>query len=214
MKRLPMISLLLAAFSLLLMTLPPAWHELLYFDSRHLQQGMPIGLVTAHWIHVDSDHLVWNIGALLLLASFIERHSRNLLWLSLAVGTVCVDLLLLSPWSDLQRYCGLSGVLNTLFGTLLYLYWRRIRSPVVLIVAFLALIKIALEVRSGQALFTDISWPPFAMAHVAGILGTPLVIWWEESSWGSGRRRVRSPQQHHKRETATWISCVRYPFSS
>ena len=93
MKRLPIISLMLAAVSLLLMMLLPAAHELLYFDSRHLQQGMPIGLVTAHWIHVDFDHLLWNVGALLLLAALIEQQSRSLLVLSLAAGMVCVDLL-------------------------------------------------------------------------------------------------------------------------
>ena len=214
MKRLPIISLMLAAVSLLLMMLLPAAHELLYFDSRHLQQGMPIGLVTAHWIHVDFDHLLWNVGALLLLAALIEQHSRSLLVLSLAAGMVCVDLLLLSPWSVLQRYCGLSGVLNTLLGTLLYLYWRDTRSPVVMVIAFLAVIKIALEVRSGQALFTNTSWPPFAMAHLAGMLGTPLAIWWEESSWGSGHRRVRLPRRHRRKETATWTSCERFPSSS
>ena len=214
MKRIPIVSLLLAVISLLLMTLSQEWHELLYFDTEQLQHGMPFGLVTAHWIHVDSQHLAWNVGALLFIAAGIEWHSRGLLLSSIVIGMVCVDLLLLSPLSDLQRYCGLSGVLNTLFGSLLYLYWRQTRSPFILIIACLALIKIALEVRSGQALLTDISWPPFAMAHLAGILGTPLAIWWEESSWGSGHRQARLPRQHPKRETATLTSCERYPFFS
>jgi rhomboid family GlyGly-CTERM serine protease len=177
MTRIPLLSLLLGAVTLLLMASPPAIHELLYFDTRQLQQGMPLGIITAHWIHADGEHLAWNLGALLLIAPLIEMHSRTLLWSSLLAGTVCVDLLLISPWSDLQRYCGLSGVLNTLFGTLLYLYWRRTRSPVVVIVSFLAVVKIALEVISGQALFTDFGWPPFAIAHLAGILATPLAIW-------------------------------------
>jgi hypothetical protein len=177
MMRLPVVSLLLAVLMILLMSLSSPVQELLYFNRDHLWQGWPAGLLSSHWIHADSKHLGWNLGALLLLAPLIEMRSRTLLVWSIAIGMVCVDLLLLSPWTGLQRYCGLSGVLNTLLGVALFLFWQRTRSPAVFVLALAALIKIAQEVISGQALFTNISWPPFALAHLAGIAGTPLAIW-------------------------------------
>jgi rhomboid family GlyGly-CTERM serine protease len=159
------------------MLLAPATQELLYFDLQRLTQGNFWVLFTGHWIHADIEHLIWNVAALAALAAIIEKRSRRLLLWSLVVGMVCVDLLLLSPVSHLQRYCGLSGLLNTLLGVALYSYWRETRSAVVILVGILSIAKIALELISGQSVFTDISWPPFAMAHLAGIVGAPLVVW-------------------------------------
>jgi rhomboid family GlyGly-CTERM serine protease len=174
--RLPLVSMALCALACLLMLLPPAVHERLYFDHRLLRGGDVVGLVSGHWIHADGGHLAWNVAALSILAAVIERHSRRLLLHSLAVGTACVDLLLLSPLSAIQRYCGLSGLLNTLLGVALYLCWRETRSAMVPLMGAACLAKIALESLTGHSLFTDISWPPFPAAHLAGMAGAALVL--------------------------------------
>lgn len=177
-QRMPIVSLLAGALAAVLMSVPPALRELLYFDGGHLlHQGLPQGLLSAHWIHADIQHLFWNLSALLVLGPVIEHDSRALLCLSLVIWTLGVDLLLLSPLSDLRRYCGLSGVLNTLFRVALYLHWRRTRSWLVMAVAILGVTKSVLEVVSGQAVFTATSWPPFALSHLAGLLVAPLAIW-------------------------------------
>ena len=176
MKRFPFITLLISALACLLMLLPATAHNALYFDHQQLARGHFWVLLTGHWIHADVQHLAWNVTALAVLAAILETRSRRLLLWSLCIGTVCVDLLLLSPLSLLQRYCGLSGLLNTLLGVALYQYWRETRSTLVILVAILCIAKIALEIFSGQSVFTDISWPPFAMAHLAGMLGVPWVI--------------------------------------
>lgn len=178
MKRFPLVTLALCALACLLMLLPPALHQRLYFDHRLLREGDFLGLVTGHWIHADSGHLAWNVAALSILAAVIERRSRRLLLGSLVVGTVCVDLLLLSPVSDIQRYCGLSGVLNTLTGVALFMCWRETRSAVVPLLGAACLAKIALESHTGHSLFTDITWPPFAPAHLAGMAGAALLPGW------------------------------------
>ena len=176
MKKFPFISLLLSAIAYGLMLLPQEVHDRLYFDTQILSQGHLWGLVSGHWIHADGQHFIWNVTALALLAGIIETRSRRLLLWSIVIGTVCVDLLLLSPASELQRYCGLSGLLNTLLGVALYIYWRETRSQTVIVVGLFCVAKIALEMYSGHSIFTDISWPPFAAAHLAGILGVPVVI--------------------------------------
>jgi len=159
------------------MALPADVHEALYFNRLSLTQGNATGLFAGHWIHADFQHLLWNVTALGIIAAMIESRSRLLLLGSIVIGMVCVNLLLLSPLSSLQRYCGLSGLLNTLFGVVLLLKWRDTRSPLVLCIGTLALFKIALEMISGQSVFTDISWPPYAASHLAGVLGAPLAIW-------------------------------------
>lgn len=172
----PILSLMFSALACLLMALPRSVHQLLYYDYQHLLQGQVGGLISGHWIHADVQHLAWNVVAFLLLSVVIERQSRTLLVVSIVIGTLCVDLLLISPLATVQRYCGLSGLLNTLFGVALYLKWQAGRSPLVILLGVGALIKIALELNSGQSVFTAISWPPYAAAHLAGLLGTPLVI--------------------------------------
>ena len=176
MKRYPLVTLALCALPCLLMLLPPAVHERLYFDHRLLSRGELLGLVTGHWVHADTGHLAWNVAALAILAAVIERRSRRLLLWSIAIGTACVDLLLLSPAGDIQRYCGLSGVLNTLTGVALWLCWRETRSPAVPLLAIACLAKIALESATGHSLFTDISWPHFPAAHLAGMAGAALLL--------------------------------------
>ena len=156
--------------------LPLTVRESLYFDYSSLVAGNWIGGVSGHWIHVDTEHLIWNVGALAILSSLIEVHSRGLLLWSILVGVASVDLLLVSPLSDVARYCGLSGALNTLLGVALFLLWKPTRSRLVLLIGALCLLKIAIEIVLGDSLFTEIGWPPYAPAHLAGIIATPIAL--------------------------------------
>lgn len=176
MSRLPIITALLCTFACSLMLLPSTVHDVLYFDYQRLMTGNGLGLLSGHWMHADADHLIWNVSALALLSALIEAQSRRLLLWSLLIGMVSVDLLLVSPLSDVARYCGLSGVLNTLLGVALFLHWRRTQSRLVIGVGLLCVLKIMVELLTSQSLFTTISWPPFALAHLAGILGTPIAL--------------------------------------
>ena len=88
-----------------------------------------------------------------------------------------VNLLLLSPLADIQYYCGLSGVLNTLLGVALYTTWQRSRHPVLWVVAGLSLAKTGVEIAYRDALITNISVPPYPLSHLAGLLATPLAFW-------------------------------------
>ena len=106
-----------------------------------------------------------------MLGVFLERRSRRLLVLSLFAGMISVDLLLLSPLSGLERYCGLSGVLNTLLGVALFCYWRDTRSYWVVFAGLLCVGKVFAEILLQTALLTDISWPPYPPAHLAGLIG-------------------------------------------
>jgi len=145
--------------------------ESLAFNATAVSDGEVWRLFSGHFVHADGQHLVWNGFGLAVLAYLIERRSRGLLLGSLTAGILIVDLLLLSPLSMLEQYCGLSGVLNTLLVTALALEWRHGGGWPVLLVAGGSIAKLFWELSHGQALLTHISWPPFPAAHAAGMIG-------------------------------------------
>ncbi|MFK7977803.1 MAG: rhomboid family intramembrane serine protease [Halioglobus sp.] len=177
MMRVPTVTLMLCIITIALSFLSNMAQEALYFDLHALDSGRWIGLLSGHWMHADAEHLLWNVSALGVLAGVIEVHSRRLLLVSLLAGMASVNLLLLSPLTDITRYCGLSGILNTLLGVMLYIAWQKTQSGFVIAVGVLSLLKIVLEIMLAESLFTSASWPPFAMAHLAGLAATPVALY-------------------------------------
>lgn len=174
----PYLTVILSLASCALLLLPSQFQAALYFNYELILQGEYWRLISGHWVHADTNHLLWNIAGLVILGAIIERRSRSLLLSSLLLGSLCVDLLLLSPFSSIQVYIGLSGVLNTLMAAVLPIYWRETRSPIVIVTGLLCLAKIVLEMQSGQSLFSDISWPPYALAHLAGFSGAVVLLFY------------------------------------
>lgn len=165
-------------FSLLVLVLAlhtfPDGMAALNFGTSEIFNGQAWRLLTGHLVHADLNHLFWNALGLLVLGVLIERHSRRLLGIALVAGTIAVNLLLLV--SGLDYYCGLSGVLNTLLVIALWLEWRSTRSWWVAAIAIGCLIKVAIEINTGNSLISHISWPPFAWSHLAGMLGGIAVL--------------------------------------
>ena len=152
-------------------------NTLLYFSADDIATGELWRIVSGHFIHADLKHLLWNCLGLAVLGTLIEQHSRTQWWAALVVGIVSVSALLLSPISQLDNYCGLSGVLNTLLLVLIWLEWRLTRSWLMIVIARGSIAKVVVEVYLGESLMTNISWPPYAWSHVAGLAGGLIVIW-------------------------------------
>lgn len=150
--------------------------SLLYFEPGKIIDGELWRMVSGHFTHSDANHLFWNCLGLVVLGGIIERRSRRLLLCSVATGLVSVSLLLLSPLSTLDIYCGLSGVLNSLLIVALWSEWRSERQRIYPAVGLLAFSKILLELSLGQSLFADLSWPPYPLAHLVGFAGGLLLI--------------------------------------
>ncbi len=189
-----MLTMALCVAAILFHVMPESVRELFYFDAGQLRAGSLGGLVFSHWLHVDWPHLAWNVAALALLGGMLELQSRALFCASLMVGTVAVDVLLLSPLSEVERYCGLSGVLNAVLGCLLYVVWLRTRSRIVIAVAALALSKIMVEMVYQESLFTEIAWPPYPAAHLAGVLAAVIlcvIVHWGLSAKGNKTKGLR-----------------------
>ena len=174
-RRFPFLTLgLLLVMSALHLLIPDG--TTLYFSAADIVRGEVWRLVTGHLAHADLEHLFWNGLGLGVLGYLIERHSMALLWVSLGSGIAAVNVLLLSPFSHLHYYCGLSGVLNALLVVALWLEWRASRSVLVGVLAFGCVLKVTAELFLGAAIFTDISWPAYPSSHLAGLIGGLLVF--------------------------------------
>jgi rhomboid family GlyGly-CTERM serine protease len=154
----------------------PLTRELFYFSAEAVWQGQLWRLLSGHLVHADLNHLLWNGIGLGILGVMTEQHSRRAWWVAMLTGVLFVNLLLLSPFSQLAYYCGVSGVLHTLLVVVLWLEWRHSPSWRVPLVAVLALVKTLVEIHSGNAMLSNITWPPYAWSHAAGILGGVIII--------------------------------------
>jgi rhomboid family GlyGly-CTERM serine protease len=153
----------------------PEW---LVFDRNAVNQGEVWRLITAHWVHSDSEHALWDIAALGILSVVLSQYSRKILIVSLIIGMVGIDLWLWFVNQSLIYYCGLSGILNTVFVVTLFMLWREHKHHMIWVIAVGAVGKIIVEMSSRQAIFAQTSWPSVPEAHAVGFVFGIVVIFW------------------------------------
>ncbi|MCP5276773.1 MAG: rhombosortase [Thiobacillus sp.] len=151
---------------------PPA----LVFDRAAIAQGEWWRLVTGHLLHSDGEHALWDITALALIGWVMERHGRWPMILAAAAGMAAVDAGLWWWLPGLERYCGLSGMLNTLFIIALANLWEEHRHPVIPLVVLGLAAKLAIEITVRQSLFVHTPWSSVPEAHVAGCIGAIIFL--------------------------------------
>lgn len=174
---LPIITLVIIFIQSGFMLLPASIKSIFYFDRGMVEGGSLYSLLSGHFVHSDMAHWFWNSLAMLVLGVIIEIKSRRLFFVSIMLGIISVDILLLSPLSDINYYCGLSGVINTLLFVWLWLVWREGQSVWVVVASLLCMSKIIIEVLMSDSLLTTISWPAYPEAHLAGaIAGISIVL--------------------------------------
>ena len=145
--------------------------DLLIYDRELIKQGELWRLITAHFVHVDNEHLILNLCALLILGASLEYLNTKLFLPVLLAGILAINLGLWFEIHSILYYCGLSGVLNSFFVIVLWQLWRTNKDYLVLFAGVINFLKIMMEINSGDALFSSISWPPLPQAHLLGVLG-------------------------------------------
>ncbi|MGD8932225.1 MAG: rhombosortase [Chromatiales bacterium] len=135
--------------TLLAVTLPPEWQNLMQFQHRTIAGGELWRLLSGHLLHLGWKHLLMNLLGLWLIWALLLRSESNgsciLVLCLVALGT-SLGLYLLSP--QIAWYRGLSGVLHGLLVWALLKQWRS--SPLThgIILGLLAL-KLAWEQTAG-----------------------------------------------------------------
>ena len=145
--------------------------EALVFDRSAIAGGEWWRLLSGHWVHSDGRHALWDIAALALVGGLVESSGRRRLALAAGIGSLSVAAALWWQLPELERYCGLSGMLNSLFVIALADLWQRGRQLVVLAAALLLGAKLLAELVAGQSVLIDLLWPGVPLAHLAGLLG-------------------------------------------
>lgn len=143
--------------------------DTLIYNRSAIEDGEIWRLISCHFVHCDLSHLGWNLVALFILSSVLERH------MGIRVsGVILFCCLGVSGWlwfvkTELLLYCGLSGILNGLLSVVLFVLWRENKHPILPLLAVAAVAKIIIESSTQQAIFTDLSWQSVPGAHGAGI---------------------------------------------
>lgn len=171
----PRFTLLLSSMLLALYVTAGAAPALWVYDRAAIATGEWWRLLSAHLVHSDGEHLLWNLAALLIIGFLLERRHPLLFLAGLLAGIAAVNVWLWFGLPGLQRYCGLSGVLNTWLVLLLFALWREARQPMIVLFAVVSAVKLVVELWSEQALFSATAWPSVPSAHLAGV-GAGLAV--------------------------------------
>jgi rhomboid family GlyGly-CTERM serine protease len=145
--------------------------EALVFDRTAIADGEVWRLITGHLVHSDSRHALWDIAALALLGCLMGGQGWRREAVAAGASLLAVNVCLWWGLPDLERYCGLSGVLNGLMVVALTELWRRQRHPLFPAAALLLALKLAVEMATGRSVLANLEWPGVPLAHVAGCLG-------------------------------------------
>ncbi|MBN1009073.1 rhombosortase [Amphritea pacifica] len=173
--QLPWITLALLLFCLPL-SLSADLFQLGYADRSLILEGQLWRLITGHLCHTSLSHLGWDLLAFVIAAGYLELNSRSALLASLCVGVVSIDALLLSPWSAVNSYAGLSGLLFAPLVLCLFIFARKQQALNGWLPMLICLAKLIWEQFSQQALLSQSPWPPYPAAHLAGALGGMIYL--------------------------------------
>ncbi len=203
MIRLPLLTLALAATALTIASLPGA-AEGLQFDRNALAQGQLWRLFTGHLTHFDSDHLRWDVLALLLIGTLAERDGRCSTALTLGIAALAIGLAVLWFQPQFTTYRGLSGLDSALFGLVVARHlvagWRERHRFSVAVGALAALgfmLKTLYELSTGDTAFAQgTGYAPVPLAHLVGFVvgGAVAVVPVEASGPGYRGSMLRAPE--------------------
>lgn len=150
----------------------PAW----VFDRSAIAHGEWWRLISGHLIHSDGQHLFWDVTALLVIGWLLERDRPGLFAWGLLAGVVVVNAWLWFGMPELERYCGLSGILHAVLLLLLASLWHTTSRPLLITMGFLIVGKVVLEWWTNQALLTHTAWPSVPIVHFAGLCAGLVVL--------------------------------------
>lgn len=183
-------ALLLPALALLIYVVP-GLADPLSLQRTAVLDGQWWRILTGHLTHFTLSHLLWDVGAFLVLGLIAQRRSRAQFAATVVGSAVLISAAVLWLLPQLSEYRGLSGIDSALFGLVAVTLLReqlRERSWLVAAAIAAALLgfggKIAFELLTHTALFARDLGPgvmPVALAHIVGgawgalVALTPLI---------------------------------------
>lgn len=143
-------------------------------------------LISGHFVHGTSQHLILNVAGLALIAALFPRDYtlREWLWvLMLSVAAIDIGFVFYEP--QLQWYVGFSGVLHGALAAGALAWWRSETSTQALALSTILVGKLVWEQWQG-ALPLSGELPVVVDAHLYGALGGALAastLWATRQPW-------------------------------
>jgi rhomboid family GlyGly-CTERM serine protease len=173
----PWLSLGLGALAFFIALVPGA-DAALVFQREAIAAGELWRLLTGHWVHWSTEHLMWDVGTLVALGVACEAQGRARLAATVLASALAISAVVWWLLPGLESYAGLSGIDCALFARLGMELWREhhrrgSRFASASAVAFGAALafKVSLEWTTGGTVFVAHLGPgivPVPAAHLAG----------------------------------------------
>jgi len=175
--RFPVATMLLGAAAVAVQCLPAlaGWLE---FQRGAVAGGQGWRWITGHLTHATLEHLLWDLGAFLLLGALCERRGRRRMLVGLGLAALLIPAVVSILQPEVETYRGLSGLNSALFTLLVAGFiresiarraWFRVGFAIALLIGFAA--KTAHEAATGVSFFVSSETPSTVMvplAHTAG----------------------------------------------
>ena len=177
MKRVPYVSLILTVMALLIHYYYPFRPHLLYTRTA-LAHGDFWQLISCHWVHLNTDHLLWSAMTFFVLGSFCEIMNRAKYITTVGISALFIPMAIWFILPHLKVYGGLSGLDCALYSLLIVLFikrewpiqkWRWIIFYTIMLV--LLPIKIIYEMASSLTIFVNnrhANMIPVPLSHLMG----------------------------------------------
>jgi rhomboid family GlyGly-CTERM serine protease len=180
-KQIPWATLFLTALALLVHLFHPLRPHLLY-TKTDLMNGDLWRLLACHWVHLNTDHLLWSALTFLLLGSICEIMDRKRYAVTIGTAAMLIPAAIWVGMPHLQVYGGLSGLDCALYSLLIVMFIKREKPPshriwIAFYILMLILLpaKVIYEMASGLTIFvnnfhTDMA--PVPLSHlIGGVVG-------------------------------------------
>lgn len=147
-------------------------------------------LLTGHIVHSSNSHLFWDLITLLVCGCYVERKGVKHFKLALLSSTLILNGYLLSPYSEIAQYSGLSGILYTVVILAGWLWYKEHRGLLGALPLMMVIAKTFIEIVAQEATFVSQGWTLFFPAHLLGILAGSLFIPIIESRTAAVRTKI------------------------
>jgi rhomboid family GlyGly-CTERM serine protease len=179
-RRLPVWTLVIGAFALIIFYFPQLG-ELLVYDRAAISHGEIWRLLTGNLVHFSLAHLLYNLIAWLIIGTIIEFRAYRffpVLCFSSAL-LVGITLFILEP--ELYLYAGLSGVVSAAVAYLCLHgigekgVWRWLCAATLAGLTAKTLIELGMR-SSFMLLMSEENFVPVPLSHLAGIIAALLLF--------------------------------------
>lgn len=127
---------------------------------------MTVRIFTCHLVHWTAEHFIYDILCFVLIACFLSWR-RALL--AMFVSAITISIGVLNLYTNLDSYCGLSGVNCCLFALFAIDLVHR-NKKLGIVALFSIIMKTAFEIAAKRTFFATSGFIPVHCAHVIGIL--------------------------------------------